>query len=87
MRYVHVWCALALICGLACSGSSDPQDLLSRAQSAIASKDTKLAADLYDEVLNRFPLSAAAPEAALRRAYVAIKLGEPQTSTHLRKSE
>ncbi|HET6453159.1 MAG TPA: tetratricopeptide repeat protein [Armatimonadota bacterium] len=71
------WVVVLLAVTVSCYSAGTAKDLERAAFQALEQNGAKQAADLFDRIVRDFPQSAEAPEASLRRAYLAIRLGEP----------
>ena len=67
---------LGLVLCVALCVQAGPVDLHTQAKSALAEGNCTLAAKLFDQILSNYPSSFEAPDAALKRGYLAVRMGE-----------
>ena len=68
---------LVILSLLSANAMAGPTETAAQAKAALAAGNSTLAASLFEEIVSLHPDSPQAPNAALKRAYLALRLDEP----------
>lgn len=75
--FIRVSLTLIILSSLASTAVAGPAELFTQASAELKAGNDSRASTLFEQIVTEFPASPQAPTAALRRAYLALRLKEP----------